>query len=165
MDIAGEILGSTTKWTDRFAFEVALRVEGSGEPLQDILDKHGFTRRDLKKFNKDPVFVRRVEAYSDDIRENGITFKMKAKAQAEELLTTSWTLIHADSTSPAVKADLIKSTVKWAGLEVKPEADSGASIAGGGVTITIDMGGKTDAPLPMVDITPDNTTQIGDIDG
>ena len=59
-------------------------------------------------------------------------------ASAEELLTTSWLLIHDPAVSPAVKADLIKSTVKWAGLEPK---DAGPQDNGtGGVKITINLG-------------------------
>ena len=67
---------------------------------------------------------------------------MKARAQAEELLTTSWLLIHNEDVSPSVKADLIKSTVKWAGLEVKGTEDNGAGNAG--VSITINLGDKDD---------------------
>ena len=69
-----------------------------------------------------------------------MTFKLKARAQAEELLTTSWTLIHSPDVSPAVKADLIKSTVKWGGLE--PKNDVVTEGAGGGVKITINLGGQ-----------------------
>ena len=54
-----------------------------------------------------------------------MTFKLKARAQAEELLTTSWTLIHSPEVSPAVKADLIESTVKWGGLEPKNDTAEG----------------------------------------
>jgi hypothetical protein len=47
-------------------------------------------------------------------------------------------LIHDSAVSPAVKADLIKSTVKWAGLEPK---DAGPQDNGtGGVKITINLG-------------------------
>jgi hypothetical protein len=75
------------------------------------------------------------------VQEKGLTFKLKARAQAEELLTTSYLLIHDPAVSPAVKADLIKSTVKWAGLEPKnTEVSDGA---GGGVKITINLGGQT----------------------
>ena len=67
-----------------------------------------------------------------------MTFKVKARAQAEELLTTSWTLIHSPDVSAAVKADLIKSTVKWGGLE--PKNDVLAEGGSGGVKITINLG-------------------------
>ena len=102
-----------TKWSNRLAFDIALMLEGSGETLDELKDRHSVNTDDVLVFNKDPVFLKQVNSYRDDIKEKGMTFKLKARAQAEELLTTSWTLIHSPEVSPAVKADLIKSTVKW----------------------------------------------------
>lgn len=133
-----------TKWSDRLAFDVALALEGSGETIDEIKQRHHVTSTELLVFNKDPVFLKKVEAYRDDIREKGVTFKLKARAQAEELLTTSWGLIHSPDVSAAVKADLIKSTVKWAGLEVK--ADDAGGTTTGGVKININFGNNA---LPM----------------
>ena len=130
-----------TKWNDRFAFDLALLLEGSGEKIDELLDRHEFDASDLLTFNKDTLFHKKVEAYREEVRTKGLTFRVKARAQAEELLKTSWLLIHDPVVSPAVKADLIKSTVKWAGLDTTPanEGQNGA----GGVTITINLGGKT----------------------
>ena len=50
-------------------------------------------------------------------------------------------LIHDPGVSAAVKADLIKSTVKWAGLEPKSNENDGSAGAGG-VKITINLGGQ-----------------------
>lgn len=127
-----------TKWNDRLAFDVALTLEGSGETLQEIMGRHNITANDILAYNADPVFLKKVEHYRGEVREKGLTFKLKARAQAEELLTTSWLLIHDPAVSPAVKADLIKSTVKWAGLE--PKNDVVADAGGGGVKITINLG-------------------------
>ena len=126
-----------TKWNDRLAFDVALTLEGSGETLQEIMGRHNITANDILVFNQDPVFLKKVEHYRGEVRDKGLTFKLKARAQAEELLTTSWLLIHDPAVSPAVKADLIKSTVKWAGLEPKNDV---VSDGGGGVKITINLG-------------------------
>lgn len=127
-----------TKWNDRLAFDVALTLEGSGETLQEIIGRHNITTSDILAFNADPIFLKKVAHYRAEVREKGLTFKLKARAQAEELLTTSWLLIHDPAVSPAVKADLIKSTVKWAGLEPKDTVvtDGGT----GGVKITINLG-------------------------
>jgi hypothetical protein len=127
-----------TKWNDRLAFDVALTLEGSGDTLQEVITRHNISANDILSFNADPIFLKKVEGYRTEVREKGLTFKLKARAQAEELLTTSWLLIHDASVSPAVKADLIKSTVKWAGLEPK---DAGPQDNGtGGVKITINLG-------------------------
>lgn len=129
-------------WNDRLAFDVALMLEGSSETLTDIAARHRVTATDLHRFKADKTFTRQVDSYREEIRDKGLTFRVKARAQAEELLTTSWLLIHNEDVSPSVKADLIKSTVKWAGLEVKGTEDNGAGNAG--VSITINLGDKDD---------------------
>jgi hypothetical protein len=137
-------LHQPTKWNDRLAFDVALTLEGSGETLQEVVARHAITTNDILQFNQDPVFLKKVEHYRIEVREKGVTFKLKARAQAEELLTTSWLLIHDPGVSPTVKADLIKSTVKWAGLEPKNDVVSEGGT--GGVKITINLGsGPNDA--------------------
>lgn len=133
-----------TKWSDRLAFDVALTLEGSGETLQEVMGRHSIDANDLITFKRDPVFLKKVEAYREEVREKGMTFRLKARAQAEELLTTSYLLIHDPGVSPSVKADLIKSTVKWAGLE--PKNDDNSEGSAGGVRITINLGSsKNDA--------------------
>jgi hypothetical protein len=142
-----------TKWSDRLAFDVALTLEGSGDSLQEVMTRHSINANDILKFNADPVFLKKVEHYRDEIRDKGMTFKLKARAQAEELLTTSWLLIHDPSVSAAVKADLIKSTVKWAGLE--PKGDQEINTGAGGVRITINLGNRPeDAQTIEADLTP-----------
>ena len=137
-----------TKWSDRLAFDVALMLEGSGETLQEVIARHKIAAADILEYNKDPVFLKKVEHYQAEVKEKGLTFRLKARAQAEELLTTSYMLIHDPGVSAAVKADLIKSTVKWAGLE--PKNDPVSEGVGGGVRITINLGGK-DHGLQVID--------------
>lgn len=125
-----------TKWSDRLAFDMALLLEGSGEEMSEMLSRHRISQDEILVFSKDPVFLKKVEHYREEVREKGLTFRMKARAQAEELLVTSWTLIHSPDVSAAVKADLIKQTVKWGGLEPKNDTEV---TAGGGVRITINL--------------------------
>jgi len=131
---------------------MALMLEGSGETLDEVKTRHGVSTEDILAFNRDPIFLKKVESYRDEIREKGMTFKLKARAQSEELLTTSWTLIHNPDVSAAVKADLIKSTVKWAGLEPKNNEVIQEG-AGGGVKITINLGGQ-EHPATVIDAEP-----------
>ena len=131
--------------------DVALLLEGSGESTQEVLIRHGIDAIRLSGFLSDPLFLRKVGDLRAEVREKGMTFRLKARAQAEELLTTSWTLIHAPEVSAAVKADLIKSTVKWAGLE--PKNDAAAEGIAGGVTISINLGSQS--PATLKDISPD----------
>lgn len=134
-------LAPQTRWSDRLAFDIALLLEGSGETINEVTSRNNISVNDLLTYRQDASFLKKVEHYRGEIRDKGVTFRLKARAQAEELLTTSWLLIHDPSVSPAVKADLIKSTVKWGGLEPKNDVDT--SSGGGGVRITINLGGQS----------------------
>jgi hypothetical protein len=152
-----------TKWSDRLAFDVALTLEGSGETLQEVMNRHSIKADDILAFNADPIFLKKVDHYRVEIRDKGMTFKLKARAQAEELLTTSWLLIHDPGVSAAVKADLIKSTVKWAGLE--PKDNTLTEGVSGGVKITINLGNSPeDARTIEADITPPEEEDVATID-
>jgi len=131
-------------WSDRLAMDVALMLEDSGETVDEVVDRHHIGPDDLVRFSKDPLFLRKVGDLRSEVRDKGVTFRLKARAQAEELLKTSWGLIHAVDVSAAVKADLIKATVKWGGLEPTKESvftEGGA----GGVSITINLDTQTAA--------------------
>jgi len=151
-----------TRWSDKFVFEIALALEGSGEPIADILTRHNLTQQNLLDFTKDPQFQKRIEAYQKDIVENGLTFKLKARAQAEDLLATSYLLIHDGDVPANVKADLIKATVRWAGLEPK-NTDPSIGEAGRGVSITINMGPPSGSQEPeMRTVIDGRATQISE---
>lgn len=132
------------KWSDRLALDIALILLDSGVTLEEVAEKHRLTVKDIDKFKNDPIFIHQVDTYKDKITAGGITFKLRAEAQAVELLDTAWQLIHSADTSAAVKADLIKSTVKWAGYEPKPDQAVADIGAGSGVRITINLGGPDD---------------------
>jgi hypothetical protein len=140
------------RFSERLVFDVALTLEGSGDDLQDILKRHTLSVQDFADLQYDNLFLQRLGEVRTEIKEKGLTFKMKARSQAEELLTTSWVLIHSPDVSAAVKADLIKSTVKWAGLE--PKGDQVEAGGTGGVRILINMGGSQPQTInaPVVEV-------------
>jgi hypothetical protein len=157
------MLQKLVRWDDRLALEIALHLEGSGDSLGAILKAHSISPPDFLTINEDPVFQQKVTGYRDDIQNKGLSFKLKARVQAEHLLQTSYALIHDPDTSPAVKADLIKSTVKWAGYEPRGTEDGGG--ATGGVKITINLGNNTPAPLasaskPVISATYSSNTPV-----
>lgn len=129
-------------WTDRFVLDLAMTLEGTGDPLEAVLEAHNYTTDQLVRFSDDPLFEQRVEHFRTQLKERGFSFKLKAQAQAELLLDTSWDVIHAADVSAAVKADLIKWTAKMAGYE--PTKD--ITTDGGGVKINIFMGDTSVAP-------------------
>lgn len=130
------------RWDDRFVLDLAMTLEGSGSTVPVLLKEYGFAAADLKAFSQEPLFIQRVEHFQTQLKERGFTFKLKAQAQAELLLDTSWDVIHGIDVSPAVKADLIKWTAKMAGFEPTKETLGGDQ----GVKINIFMGDVSQAP-------------------
>jgi len=115
--------------------EIAMRVA----PVKEICDAYNISKEEFDRIKLDPGFLSELKAAHDMLKEEGMSFKLKARLQAEELLKTSWKLIHGapEDVPASVKADLIKSTVKWAGLE--PKAGAGEVAAGSGFQINIQL--------------------------
>lgn len=116
--------------------EVALRTA----PIKAICAAYGLSEEQWKSLKADPAFVAHVQRIFEAVKKDGgLGFKLKAQLQSEELLKTSWKLIHAptDDVPPSVKADLIKFTIRAAGLD--GSKDQAAGVAGPGLTIQINL--------------------------
>jgi hypothetical protein len=106
--------------------------------VPEICASYEVTKEEFLVLIEDPLFVQAYAAAKEALARDGMSFKTKAKLQAEKLLEKSWSLIHSDNTPSAVKADLIKSTVRWAGYEPKGDNALGN---GSAFQININLGG------------------------
>lgn len=102
------------------SYPVSLPIELAlnEHPAGDICRSYGMSVDDLTRLMEDPVFSAALKNARNMLKKEGVSFKLKAKMQAEELLKTSWGIIHDPRSPHSVRADLIKSTVKWAGYDV-----------------------------------------------
>ena len=66
-----------TRWNNRLALDLALALEGSGEPVADVLSRHEIDQDTLMEMSKDPLFSRTVDGFRDEIRDKGLSFKLK----------------------------------------------------------------------------------------
>lgn len=118
----------------RIAYEVALGVD---QP-ERVIAKYGLDADAAAALMLNQVFALTVAKYKEEVLASGVSFKLKAKIQAEDLLSHSY-LIATDPEAPmAVRADLIKWTTRVAGLE--PKEDKGAGPQGG-FTLNISFAG------------------------
>lgn len=108
-------------WHPKLAFDVAL-----GESNDILCAKYNLSLAALEALYLNPTFRREVSDQQMVIREEGITFKAKAKLQAEMYLENLHDIVVSEATAPSVKLDAIKSMVKWAGYEPKPEPQTQA---------------------------------------
>lgn len=117
--------------------EVALRTA----PIGDICKAYGLSKEDWDALRTNPLFVADVAARVEELKKDGMSFRLKARLQAEELLKTSWKLIHSssDEVSPAVKADLLKFTIRAAGLDGSKDQAANAGNANN-LQINIQLG-------------------------
>lgn len=118
---------ATLGYPPTLPIEIALRTA----PLPQLQAEYGYTNDEWGALKDDPAFLADLAAAVEMVRKEGMSFKKKAQLQAEELLKTSWRLIHApaDEVPSSVKADLIKATARWAGYDNKEAAQGGNATA------------------------------------
>jgi hypothetical protein len=117
------------------------------QPVREICEAYGIDRAGYERLRNDLAFRKAAADAVATLQEEGASFKLKARAQSEELLKTSWSLIHQplDRVPAAVKADLIKFTIRAAGLDASVEQKATAStraaaLAAVGLTINLHLG-------------------------
>lgn len=139
-------------WDPRLPYELALEM---AEPME-VFEKYGIEKDDAIRLLKNPVFVAKLRAYRAEIISKGVSFRMKAKVQAEDLLTHSYEMATDPETPPSVRADLIKWTAAVAELGPPKEIarDGGGGGSGGGFSLNITFTGAPPAGAPAIDVTP-----------
>lgn len=121
---------------ERLAYELALRME----PAEEVFQRYGYDEAAALALMESPAFAGLLDRVAKDVQENGLSFKAKARAQAEDLLAHSYDLATDPLCSAAVRADLIKWTAKVAGLE--PTSKDTEKTGGGGLTLNISFAGQ-----------------------
>lgn len=129
--------GADLTFDPRVPYELALEVTSPSA----VFAKYGYTIEQATALIRLPAFIATVKKYRDELASTGVTFRLKAKIQAEDLLTHSYVLATDPEVPAAVRADLIKWTAKMAGLEPS-DRDKGGS---GGATFALNI---TFAGLP-----------------
>jgi hypothetical protein len=112
--------------------ELALKID---TPV-NICKAYGISRQQFAAIIAHPVFIKKYQEAIEALKVEGMSFKVKAKMQAEDFLTTVYAMVKNPGTSDAVRADLIKNTVRWAGFDAKA-VDAGA---GNAFNIQINLG-------------------------
>jgi hypothetical protein len=112
--------------------ELALKIDTPAK----ICEIYGITRDTFSKIIAHPVFIKSYQEAVESLKVDGMSFKLKAKMQAEGYLSTAFQLVQNPHTSDSVRADLIKNTVRWAGYDAKA-VDTGQ---GSSFNIQINLG-------------------------
>lgn len=105
---------------------------------KNICAAYNLTREQFAQIIQHPVFVKAYQEAIEMLKVDGMSFKVKCRMQAEDYLGTAFAMVKNPNISDAVRADLMKSTVRWAGLDAKA-----VDVANGGTAfnIQINLGG------------------------
>lgn len=113
-----------------------------------VLEAYDLQAHEYKAIQAEPLFKAEVARVKKELERDGVSFRLKARVQAEAMLERSWEMVHDRSTPPAVVADLIKSTTRWAGFDGK---DTGNVSGGAQFSININLSGNNEKAVIEVD--------------
>lgn len=118
-------------WSPTLPIELALKTASPEELRQE----YGYTMVEWAELPRNPVFMRELAAACELVRQEGMSFKLKAKLIAEENLKQTWKMIHESKgdVPPATKAKLIELCGIWAGFDARANRGSGEGGAAGPV--------------------------------
>lgn len=123
-------------WPRTLPLEVALGLTDNPET---VCKAYKLTADEWFHLQHDPDFLAAVAEEREGLKKDGATFQKKAALQAEVYLQTAWKLIHDPDTPAPQKADLIKSTIRWAGYDNKDSVNVGTQV---GLSINLILGDK-----------------------
>ena len=132
------------KTHERLAVELAMHVDDAAE----IFQRYGYTEDQAAELVESPAFIALMQYAQKAVVEEGLSFKMKAKLIAGELLPYAHDLATDPLISAAVRLQSIQWAAKMAGFEPKEAKDDGKT--GGGLTLSITFAGQ--APQQVVAI-------------
>lgn len=134
------------RWTPNLLLEDALELFSDDELCQ----RHGLSLGELVSYRQLQVYRTGLASARQEIAEQGLTFKHKAKLQAERFLDDEVPRWMADTDAPVKdKTALLAKLVEWGELGPKPQAQQ----QGGGFVFVVNMDGRQQAlsVSPMAD--------------
>jgi hypothetical protein len=113
-------------WPPSLPYEVVMR-HGT---IRQICEAYNISRVEWLVLRDDPIFRADVARAAEELKQNGADFRIKAKLQANALLERSWQMVHEDYevVPPSVQADLIKFTIRAAGLSEEKQSSAGGGM-------------------------------------
>lgn len=121
---------STCFFPPMMPIELAMKVDTA----QNICKAYEITREQFTDLIRHPVFVKAYQEAVEMLKVDGMSFKTKARLQAEDYLGTAFAMVKNPNISDAVRARLIECTVRWAGLDAKA-----VDVAAGGNAFNIQI--------------------------
>jgi hypothetical protein len=141
-------------WPPTFPIEVALYHADKSRPIRKICEGNDISSERWNEIRANPAFIVEVAAAFEALKKDGMQFKTRAGLQALALLDTSWDMTQDKSgeTPASVRADLIKFTIRCAGLDASQDpAILGKQNAMPSFHINIDLGKDDDERMVVIE--------------
>lgn len=122
-DHPGQKDPTTLAWPPTLPIELALKT---ASPVELQLE-YGYDDQEWAVLRHNPTFLKELAGACELVRQEGMSFKLKAKLIAEEQLKQVWKMVHQshDVVPPVVKAKLIELTARWAGFDPRTNGEGG----------------------------------------
>jgi hypothetical protein len=128
------------------AMAVARNNVGAQRPAHEVAASEGLTIQQLLDIQRNPLFLKYVDAYTVELQESGFSFAAKSRILAEDLLPTAYHMAKDPDIPASVRIKAIENLVEWGDL--KPKSNNPQQ-TGPGFSITINIPdpntGKTQA--------------------
>lgn len=125
-------------WPPTLPIELALKT---ASPVE-LQVEYGYTDIEWDALRKNPVFLRELAGACELVRQEGMSFKLKAKLIAEENLGEVFRMTRDRDCPHAVRGKLIELTARWAGFDPRtiPEGAAGGPVNANTLNIQINLG-------------------------
>ena len=142
------------------ALELALKI---AKPSK-VLETYGVNRVEWDRIRKIPAFQIEFRELTEKAKEKGFSYQMKAAAQSEALLQTTWDLINDRGTPASVRADMIKFTARTAGYDQKDAKQVLDGEITDKINITINLGEQNVKTITGTVIADNDRSDDDDVD-
>lgn len=112
-------------WPPTLAIEVALKIDN----IQTICENNQVTFEEWQRIKANPAFLVELATAMDALKKEGGSFKLRAGIMASDFLEEAFKMVKQknDEITPSMRADMIKTVVRWAGWDNPAAKDSAQS--------------------------------------
>lgn len=125
-------------WPPTLPIELALKT---AEPAE-LRVEYGYTPEEWEALRTNQVFLKELAGACELVRQEGMSFKLKAKLIAEENLKEVFRMTRDQNCPHAVRGKLIELTARWAGYDPRTngEGSEGGPLNANMLQISINLG-------------------------
>ena len=126
------------------------------DSLEDICARYHYTPEQTAQLRNDPGFKARVSRMEQDLKKEGVTFRMRAAHAAEDLMADVWQQAKDPKVGLSMKLDALKTLAKLGDLEPKQNAQAAAQ--GSGFSLVINLPQVGNQPGRTIEMNRDVST-------